>query len=350
MVESSCHSCHGDEGRKRFDYLLWGSVAVMIPAYLVWWLGEEAIQGIPYLPDFTQSVFAIINEMWWGILLGVLFVGLLARVPREFVMKVLGRGRTFGGLVRATLAGVMLDLCSHGILLVGMQLYKRGASLGQVMAFLIASPWNSLTLTLILWSLIGFWWMISFLLLSLVIALITGVIFDGMVKRGALPANPNEKEIPDEFVFFDEAKRQLKEADFTPRWFANMARQGLSESEMVLRWLFFGVVLAALIRTFVSPEMFQDWFGPTLAGLGLTLVAATIIEVCSEGSVPIAADLLTRADAPGNSFAFLMTGVSTDYTEIMSLRETTGSWKISLFLPLVTVPQVVLIAWVMNQF
>ena len=56
------------------------------------------------------------------------------------------------------------------------------------------------------------------------------------------------------------------------------------------------------------------------------------MEVCSEGSTPIAADLLTRAKAPGNSFAFLMTGVSTDYTEIMVLKDTTRSLKVALFL------------------
>ena len=56
----------------------------------------------------------------------------------------------------------------------------------------------------------------------------------------------------------------------------------------------------------------------------------------------------TRAGAPGNSFAFLMTGVSTDYAEIMVLREATKSWRIALFLPLLTVPQVILIAWLMN--
>lgn len=41
------------------------------------------------------------------------------------------------------------------------------------------------------------------------------------------------------------------------------------------------------------------------------------MELCSEGSLPIAADIFTRAKSPGNSFAFLMTGVSTDYTEIL---------------------------------
>jgi uncharacterized membrane protein YraQ (UPF0718 family) len=87
-----------------------------------------------------------------------------------------------------------------------------------------------------------------------------------------------------------------------------------------------------------------------MTGLWLTLVAATVIEVCSEGTTPVAADIMNRAGAPGNSFTFLMAGVSTDYTEIMSIRETTASWKIALFLPLVTLPQVVVIGAVLNGF
>ena len=59
-------------------------------------------------------------------------------------------------------------------------------------------------------------------------------------------------------------------------------------------------------------------------------------------------DIFNRAGAPGNAFAFLMAGAATDYTEVMGLKERTGSWKIALFLPLVTVPQVVLIALLIN--
>ena len=108
-------------------------------------------------------------------------------------------------------------------------------------------------------------------------------------------------------------------------------------------------MLAALIRTFVSPEHFETYFGPTLAGLGLTLLVATILEVCSEGSVPLAADLLTRANAPGNSLTFLMAGVSTDYTEVMVLREVTKTWRIPLCLPLVTLPQILLLGVMLNS-
>jgi hypothetical protein len=117
---------------------------------------------------------------------------------------------------------------------------------------------------------------------------------------------------------------------------------------MILRWLLFGVVLAALIQATVPAEVFRTWFGPTLMGLAATLTAATIIEVCSEGSVPIAADLMTRAAAPGNAFTFLMAGVATDYTEILILREATGRLRAALLLPLLTVPQVVAIGWALN--
>ena len=229
-----------------------------------------------------------------------------------------------------------------------MQLYQRGASLGQVMAFLIASPWNSLSLTLILIALIGLPWTLAFIVLSALIALVSGWLFDRLVDRGTLPDNPNTITLPDDFNFWQAARTGLGSTSITPGWVGAVLMEGLKGSRMVLRWLLFGIVLAAAIRTFVAVDLFAALFGPTLAGLALTLIAATVIEVCSEGSTPIAADIFNRAAAPGNSFAFLMTGVSTDYTEVMSIKDTTSSWKTALFLPLVTVPQIVAVGYVLN--
>ena len=55
----------------------------------------------------------------------------MARVPREYFNALLGRGDTFGGLVRAAIAGLLLDMCSHGILMIGAKMYERGASLAR---------------------------------------------------------------------------------------------------------------------------------------------------------------------------------------------------------------------------
>ena len=218
------------------------------------------------------------------------------------------------------------------------------------MAFLIASPWNSLSLTIILISLIGLPWTLAFIVLSAIIALITGWLFDSLVERGVLPANPTQQKLAEDYQFWPEFKKLLATVTINLESALAILKEGLKSSRMVLRWLLVGIVLAGALRGFLSLDDFQQWFGPTMVGLAVTLVMATIIEVCSEGSTPIAADLLTRANAPGNSFAFMMTGVATDYTEVMVIKDTTTSWKIALFLPLLTVPQVVIIAWLINTY
>jgi hypothetical protein len=353
--EKTIPSCCEPEEKvkQRPDFLLWVSATLVLLSYL----GHVFLAGQPSLPEWcvviTSGIYELINTMWWGLLMAVVFVGLLDRIPRDLVMSALGQGGTIKGIVRATFAGVLLDLCSHGILMVGTKLYERGASLGQLMAFLIASPWNSLSLTIILITLVGWGWTLSFVALSMAIGIITGIIFDRLVKAKVLPANPHapsEQNTPTTNApITPQIVALIKQADYSPKAIGNLLWDGLKDSRMVFRWLLFGLVLATAIRAFVPIDTYQTLFGPTVAGLFLTLIAATIIEVCSEGSTPIAADLLTRAAAPGNGFTFLMAGVATDYTEVMVIRDTTKSWKIALFLPLLTLPQVLLVGYLLNQ-
>ncbi|MEM8975254.1 MAG: permease [Pseudomonadota bacterium] len=336
--------------RRRIDWTLWGSASFVIAGYLGY-LVSGSSETHSALQHFSHGVFEMMNTMWWGILLGIFFVGLLDRVPREVVFTVLGGTSRLGGIVRATGAGLLFDLCNHGILMVGMKLYERGASIGQTAAFLLASPWNSLSITVILIALVGWKFALLFILLSGVIAIVTGYIFDTLVERGRLPDNPARLAIKDENLSLrTELRTWLRGVQ--PSWpgFIDMLRDGLKGSRMVLRWLLFGVVLAASIRALIPADVFADWFGPTLLGVLLTVIAATIIEVCSEGSAPIAADLVSRAGAPGNGFTFLMAGAATDYTEIMSLKDTTGSWKLALMLPVLAVPQTLFIAVLLNAF
>ena len=339
------------ESKTKPDYLLWVSGAIVLAGYVLYWV----LDGHPDLPQWlvvmTSGIYELINKMWWGLVMAVIFVGLLERIPRELVMSALGQGGSAKGVVRATVAGVLLDLCSHGILMVGTKLYERGASLGQLMAFLIASPWNSLSLTIIMIALIGWQWTLVYILLSMAVGITAGLIFDRLVARGTLPANPNHIAVTDQSEPLSaQLVALLKGTRFSFRGALELLHDGIKDSRMVFRWLLFGIVLATLIRAFVPMDTYQVLFGPTLLGLLLTLLAATVIEVCSEGSTPIAADIVTRAAAPGNGFTFLMAGVATDYTEIMVLRDLTKSWKIALFLPLVTLPQVLVLGWLLNQF
>lgn len=225
---SGCH----DDGP---DVLLWGSLLGVAFLYLHHILFPASTAWAPWYQTLSTSVVELINTMWWGLLLGMAMVAVLSKVPREFVMSVLGTRRGPVGVLRATAAGVMLDLCSHGILMVGAKLYERGASIGQVIAFLVASPWNSFSLTLVLIALIGLPWTLAFIVLSMVIAIIVGLAFDALVERGLLPDNPAREDLPVDFRFWDEAKKGLSRTQFDSAFWRGMLKSGVMESRMVLR-------------------------------------------------------------------------------------------------------------------
>ncbi len=339
-------ACCPDDSKTGVDVVFWSFAGLVAALYA---LGLAGGPGPVWLGALSHAVLTLMNTVWWGVLIGVVMVGLLAKVPRDMVIAILGRDGGFGGILRATFAGLLLDLCSHGILMVGVKLYERGATAGQMIAFLLASPWNSFSLTLILIALVGLTWTLVFIGLSFVVAITAGLAFDACVARGVLAPNPNRRTVPKEYDLKAEIRSGLASVRFNRSFWTDLLQHGMKDGRIVVKWLLVGVVLASLIQTFVETSSLQAWFGPTLAGLAFTLIAATIIEVCSEGSTPIAADLLTRAGAPGNSFAFLMTGVATDYTEVMVLRESTKSWRFALFLPLLSVPQIVALSWMLNS-
>jgi uncharacterized protein len=341
-MEGSCHHpqdlahCHS---HSKTDWLYWSSLIVVSVTYAAHLVKLDG--GMHWVQSFQHKVFEMMNDMWWGIAISIIAVGVLSKVPRELVMTYFGSKSRLGGLAKATMAGTLFDLCNHGILILGMKIYERGASLGQTMAFLIASPWNSFSLTLILYTLVGGELTFYFLILSLVIAIITGWIFDELVARNMLPANPNRFQ-PSQFQ-----PKPLK-IEFSWSLVKSILKIGFSESQMILKWILVGTLLSALISTFLPTRIFIEFFGPSLKGLFSTLLAATGIEVCSEGSVPLAADLVRIAKAPGNAFVFLMAGVATDFTEFMAIRETTKSWKIAALVPLLTVPQILVFGWLLN--
>ena len=116
---------------------------------------------------------------------------------------------------------------------------------------------------------------------------------------------------------------------------------------MILWWVMIGVGLASLAGAYIPAEFFHNYMGPTVLGLFVTLGLATLIEVCSEGSAPMAFEIFRQTAALGNSFVFLMAGVVTDFTEIGLLWHNVGR-RVAIWLPVIAVPQVVVLGYIAN--
>jgi uncharacterized membrane protein YraQ (UPF0718 family) len=243
-----------------------------------------------------------------------------------------------------------MSACSHGILALSIQLHKKGASNPAVVSFLLASPWANFTITIMLISLFGLKGLFI-IIAAIIVAINTGFIFMLLEKKGLIEKNKNIVEVSREFSILSDLRLRAKNYKFRLNAiitdFRGIISGALALSDMVLWWIILGVLIASFAGAYIPVHIFHRFMGPTLLGLIVTLVLATIIEVCSEGSSPLAFEIYRQTSALGNSFVFLMAGVATDYTEIGLLWTNVGR-RTAIWLPIVTVPQIVLLGYIAN--
>lgn len=286
---------------------------------------------LAFLEKLNQSLLDYIKLIWWAVVLGLLIGGLIDYyVPEGFIFKYLGQKKK-RNIFFAVIAGFLMSACSHGILAISMQLYKKGAGIPAVITFLLASPWANLPITILLFGFFGIK-ALFFILAAMFIAVFTGFVYMGLEKAGwieqSLKVSHNSKYEWTNIKHFN-----LKESLYgVTKGFVNL-------SNMVLWWILIGFILAGIIGAYIPSHIFLRFLGPTFLGLLLTLAFATIIEVCSEGSSPIAFEIFRQVGTFGNPFVFLMAGVVTDYTEIGLIWTNIGK-RAAIWLPIITVPLV----------
>ena len=256
------------------------------------------------------------------LLIGLVLGGVIDHfVPREYIVKFLSGSRK-RVILRATLLGFLASACSHGCLALSVELYRKGASVPAVVSFLLASPWASMALTLLLLSLFGVKGVVI-VVMALLIAWTTGLVFRRLEAAGRIESNPNTPESIREFSLWQDLGVRWRRRNWTGHELLRDARgivRGMIPlGRMVLGWVQLGLALSAVVGGLVPHAIFQRFLGPSLVGLLATLLVATVIEVCSEGTAPLAYEVYRHTGALGNAFAFLMGGVVTDYTELAVL-------------------------------
>ncbi|MBI4115764.1 MAG: permease [Candidatus Omnitrophica bacterium] len=323
-----------------------------------WWIvGASLLLGlvssqIPLFKSFSVAFWGYLRIIGWAIGVGILLGGLIDHfVPKEYISKFLSQPKK-RTVFYATGLGLIASTCSHGVLALSMELHKKGASGPAVISFLLASPWSNFPVTLLLISLFG-WKGILIILAAFIIALITGFIFQWLDKKGWIERNPYTSSDTSSFSIREDFRGRIN--GYRPT-FAQLQKdlkgigRGILElSEMVLGWVILGVFLASLAQAYIPSHIFQNYLGPNLMGLVVTLVFATILEVCSEGTAPLAFEIYRQTQALGNSFVFLCAGVVTDYMEIGLVWKNLGR-KTALWMIAIGVPQVLIWGYLFNLF
>ena len=324
------------------DPWVWVPVSALLLATAdTWWPGAAGV---------SASYRAYLRKVFVPFLVGIVLGGLIDHfVPREYIIKLLSGPRK-RVIARATVMRFLASTCSHGCLALSIELYRKGASTPAVVSFLLASPWASMSLTLILLSLFG---LKGFVIVggALAIAFLTGLIFQRLDRRGLIESNHPAVPLQAGFSISRDVASRLRGYRLSlPRLrqdLRGVAAGMVPLGRMVMGWVQLGLVLSAVLGVVVPHHIFERFLGPTAGGLLLTLAAAAAIEVCSEGTAPLAYELYRHTGALGNAFAFLMGGVVTDFTELAALWTNIGRRTV-LWILLVTLPLVIGLGLALN--
>lgn len=271
-----------------------------------------------------ESIIDTTLELSPWFLLGMLVAGILhVALPRNFVRQQL-RGRW--GVAKAVALGVPMPLCSCGVIPTGLGLKRDGASNGAALGFLISTPQTGVDSILVSASFLGW----PFALFKVLAAAVTGLV-GGWVADRIPEDEADEHETRDLGV-------PAAEEDDAPRGLRAMLTHCHDLLASIWRWLVFGVVVSAMINTYLpvgTLSVFAD-LGPLAAGF-LVLLISLPMYVCATASVPIAAAMVTNGMPVGAALVFLMAGPATNVATIGAIYRGFGSRQLAVYLGVLVV-------------
>jgi uncharacterized membrane protein YraQ (UPF0718 family) len=258
--------------------------------------------------------WATIAQMSPYLLFGFFVAGLLAIfISARWVERHLG-GRGIVPILKASLFGVPLPLCSCGVIPVSMSLHKHGAGKGATIAFLLSTPQTGVDSIFVTYSLLG----PIFAVIRPIAALITGLIGGVSVDSFAHGRTSQVERDPCDGSC-------CQKAPSFGRKFINGMRHGFVVlPRNIGKAMLVGLVVAALITVFVPPNFFADKLGSGIGAMLLMMVLGIPVYVCATASVPVAAAMILKGLSPGAALVFLMTGPATNMAGLATIWRTLG--------------------------
>ncbi len=272
--------------------------------------------------EFILAIWSVLLELAPWLLLGALIGGILhVVVPDSFLRNQL-TGR--GSVLKAVALGVPLPLCSCGVIPVGLQLKKSGASTGSVVAFLTSTPQTGADSILVSASMLGWPFAIFKVISAAVTGLLGGWIAD-LKNVDESIALPQAEEIS--------PSSPPANSHHTAGKLREIVTHSLELIQSIWGWLVVGVLVSAAITTLV-PETALTGLGTggTLAAMGVALGISLPLYVCATASVPIAAALVAGGLPTGAAMVFLMAGPATNAATLGAVSRTLGRRPLVIYL------------------
>ncbi|MDX9800738.1 MAG: SO_0444 family Cu/Zn efflux transporter [Spirochaetia bacterium] len=301
-----------------------------------------------------KETFFLFIDMSPYIILGMVLAGILSvLISRETVSRHIG-SHTFSSILKASLFGVPLPLCSCGVIPAAVYIKRAGASHSAAMAFLISTPQTGIDSVIATYGLMGPF----FAVFRPVSALLTGV-WGGLLslfldRDGRADAGAGTDAAAEAAGKDAESDAAANTAAIEPGCCSTgssccaspVRPTGIRDKlkkiydfvfiefmdDIALQFVI-GIIIAGFISYIIPDNFFQDTlFSGGISGMILMILIGIPIYVCSTTSIPIALALLAKGISPGAAYVFLIAGPATNAASLSILLKVLGKKQTIIYL------------------
>ncbi|WP_286032546.1 efflux transporter SaoE [Brachyspira pilosicoli] len=272
--------------------------------------------------------FLVISSEW--IVISLILSGIIHAFVRPQVLQKSIGNKKISSLIKTTISGAILPICSCGVLPLALSLYRTGAYLGPTLSFLVATPIINPAAIIVAFAMLGKEVTFIYILCGIFLPLIIGIlgnIFGGkeLIAPEVLKLQSMNIKIP-ENTYVDKTPWYKKLYNGILWGFNNL---GIEISRFILVGTLFGAILLTVVpQSFVM----QYLSNPKLVSIiGITLVGC-MMYVCALGHIPFIAALISAGASPGIAITFLITGVATNISELISIYKLIGKRTLIIYL------------------
>jgi len=277
------------------------------------------------LQKVILTALDILNGASVWLIISFVLAGLMHNlISPDRLQRMLGN-RSIPALAKATVSGMLLPICSCGVIPLGLGLYYSGAFLGPTLAFMTATPIINPAAVLLAYGFLGPQIATIYLLTGFVVPMLIGVIAN---KLAGPEIHAPGSEVPVVLAEMESGEQ----AGLSQKLQAGLQWGFLDMGVSVSKYVCVGMLLAGLIIVLAPPAFIQQYLGnPGMISVAGIAILGAIMYVCAVGHIPFIAALIASGAAPGLAITFLMTGAATNLPELISMYKLIGRRTVLIY-------------------
>ncbi len=297
---------------------------------------------------FIES-WQVTGQMAPYLLFGFLVAGVLSVwLSPAWLEKHLG-GKGIGSILKASLFGVPLPLCSCGVIPVAASIRRHGASRASTASFLLSTPQTGVDSILITYAMLGPF----FAIFRPVAALITGILGGSLISM--FGEKDTQKQVTtsghQEDAGCTDGCCTPSQSEKKKHPVGRALKYGLlTLPGDIGGTLAIGILIAGLIGALIPQGQLASLLGSGILAILIMMAAGVPVYVCATASVPIAAGFIHMGASPGAALAFLIAGPATNAAAFTTMLKVLGKRSAVIYLLVVAVAAFglgVLLDWLM---